>query len=368
MHGAGAALANIVAKKPSTRALRPRVGSSSTAEVQSHAGKLDWRRLIGLDEIMADLSRCLDTARMHPVVMLEGREGAGKRHLATWMSARFFCDATNLSERACGVCSSCRGVLAGTHRDVMILDLGRETIKTSDVEQLQEFFDILSADKIRFGVIMNADRMTMEASNRLLKTLEEPSEQVRVILTTSRPLILPATLRGRCLRWKVKPPARQIVTQWMRAKLQELGRPPESEEKLKTWALRLGYSIGNIYREMDESVPNEMSGLHSDVHTLLTATRPVQVLQAASDLARVHKAKVPEILSAVEWELSRIYSQNMLCGTGAANQEQTEAIIRLRRRSVLSEVRRLSVIGKIVLNAQLVAESIGLCRWEKRDL
>ena len=58
----------------------------------------------------------------------------------------------------------------------------------------------------------------------------------------------------------------------------------------------------------------------------------------------------------------------MLCGTGAVNQEQNEAIIRLRRRSVLSEVRRLSVIGKIVLNAQLVAESIGLCRWEKRDL
>ena len=174
MHGVGAALANIAAKKTSAKSPKQPVNSRAAGSLTSGASTLDWRKLIGLDDVKADLSRCLDTTRMHPVVLLEGREGAGKRHLATWMAARFFCNTPNLSQRACGSCSSCREVLAGMHRDVMILDLGRETIKTSDIEQFQVFFDILSSNAIRFGVIMNADRMTKEACNRLLKTLEEP--------------------------------------------------------------------------------------------------------------------------------------------------------------------------------------------------
>ena len=368
MHGVGAALANIAAKKTSAKSPKQPVNSRAAGSLTSGASTLDWRKLIGLDDVKADLSRCLDTTRMHPVVLLEGREGAGKRHLATWMAARFFCNTPNLSQRACGSCSSCREVLAGMHRDVMILDLGRETIKTSDIEQFQEFFDILSSNAIRFGVIMNADRMTKEACNRLLKTLEEPGEQVRVILTTSRPLILPATLLGRCLRWKVKLPDRNIVTHWMRAKLNDLGRPAESEEKLKSWAMRLGFSVGNIAREIEENAANDVSAIQGEVRTLLTATRPVQVLQAASDLARVHKANVPEILGAVEWELSRIYSQSAVGGANPPIQDQGEALVRHRRRTLLNEIRRKSVIGKIVLNAQLVAESIGLCRWEKRAL
>jgi DNA polymerase-3 subunit delta' len=368
MCGVGETLADIISKKSSSHSRRPRDKSATDVVPSSIATTLDWRGLIGLEDVKANLSRCLDTTRMHPVVMFEGREGAGKRHLAMWMVARFFCTAEMTSQRGCGACGACREILAGLHRDVMILDLGRETIKTADVEQLQQFFDILSSESIRFGVIMNADRMTRDACNRLLKTLEEPPEQVRVILTTSRPLILPATLRGRCLRWKVKLPARSAVTQWMGAKLKDLGRPVESEQALKSWAMRSGYSVGNIAREMNEQVSIEDCGIHREVRTLLTATRPAQVLQAASDLARIHKAKVPEILGAVEWELSRLYTQSLSAVTGGEKQDQNEASIRFRRRGVLRDVRHLSVIGKVVLNAQLVAESIGLCRWEKREL
>jgi DNA polymerase III, delta subunit len=351
----------------STARAREAAGNTAAAKSQPTSALLDWRGLIGVDEVKAELALSLDGGRMHPVLMIEGREGAGKRHLAMWAVARFLCDAVTPAQKACGICDSCREVLSGNHRDVMIFDFGRETIKTSDVETLQEFFNILSAESVRFGVIMNADRMTMEACNRLLKTLEEPTEQTRVILTTSRPLVMPATLLGRCLRWKVKPPPREIVIDWIRGKLNALGRTAQSEEMLRSWATRLGFSVGNISREIDENAPYE-NKVHSDVLTLLTATRPAQVLQAASDIARVHKSKVPEILGAVEWELSELYKQSLSRERSGAVQDQSEAIIRIRRRSVLRDIRHLAVIGKVVLNAQLVAESIGLCRWEKSEL
>lgn len=328
---------------------------------------IDWRHLVGHDETMSELASVMDTGRMHPVVLLEGREGVGKRHLALWMAARLFCQNPVSARKPCAQCGACREIMAGIHPDVMVLDLGKDSIKTTDVETLQNHFSMLSADGLRVGVIMNADRMTLEACNRALKTLEEPPEQVRVILTSSRPLGLPATVRGRCLRWRVKTPARDVVLKWMREKLMSNGRPVQSDAQLTTWAMRLGYSPGMILREIEDNADHE-SGLHGDVRDLLMAQKPSQVTQAASNLARVHKAKVPEILSAVEWELNRLNRERVARLSAGESENENNAIGRIARRKILREVRRRAVFGKVTLNAQLVAESIGLSQWGEGTL
>lgn len=328
-----------------------------------HESIVDWRQLIGMDETMSEIGTIMDGGRMHPVVMLEGREGIGKRHLAMWMVARLLCQQTEPQKKACGQCGACREVLAGIHPDVMVLNLGADSIKTNDVEQLQNHFSMLSSGGMRIGVIMNADRMTVEACNRALKTLEEPPEQVRVILTSSRPLGLPATVRGRCLRWRVKPPGRVTVLDWMRKTLESHGRPPEKDEHLQSWAMRLGFSPGLILRELEDNVDHE-SGIFGDVRMLLSANKPIEVTQAASNLARVHKAKVPEILNAVEWELNRLNRQRVLRANIEESNQDKEALGRINRRNLLRSIRRQAVFDKVTLNAQLVVESIGLTQWE----
>jgi DNA polymerase III delta prime subunit len=221
---------------------------------------------------------------------------------------------------------------------------------------------MMSPDGLRIGVIMNAERMTIEAVNRALKTLEEPTEQVRVILTSSRPLLLPATIRGRCLRWGVKPPAKELVLSWLRDTLKNTGQAPETEEQLSQWAMRLRHSPGLLAREIEDS-SDHRSGVLGDIHQLLTAAKPQEITRAAANLARVHKAKVPEILSAVEWELNRINRQD-LTQSAHRGQSETEAFKRSNRRRLIREIRQQAILGKVTLNAQLVAESIGLCGWE----
>ena len=202
--------------------------------------------LLGHESVKSELSSVMDFGRMHPVVLLEGRAGLGKRHLAWWLAARWLCHARLKGKSSpsspCGVCSHCKEVIAGVHRDVFVIDHRGETIKTAEIEALQDHVGMLSGDGVRVAIIMDADLMNLEACNRALKTLEEPGDQVRIIMTTSRPLALPATILGRCLRWRVPVPPRHEVLAWMRVELEKNGRSVAADEfHLESWASRLGW-------------------------------------------------------------------------------------------------------------------------------
>ncbi len=331
-------------------------------EALSHKHHWNWNQTVGLHRVMTDLGRVMSSGRLHPIVLLEGLEGIGKRHLAMWMSAQMTC--LQLQERLpCGNCANCRGVMGGFHPDVAVLNPESETIKTADVETLQEHFMMMSSEGLRIGVIMNADRMTIEASNRLLKTLEEPPEQVRVILTSSRPLLIPATVLGRCLRWRVKPPEKELVTDWFKSLLHQSGRAAIDDDSVNHWVLRLRHSPGLLKRELDDST-DHYSGISGDVAQLLAAQNPVDVTRSAANLARVHKAKVPDILSAVEWELNKIYRARLKsCSMAFGNLSENGR--RAAQRRLLHDIRMQAVLGKVTLNAQLVAESIGLSEWRR---
>jgi hypothetical protein len=315
--------------------------------------------------MMAELGQLSDSGRMHPVILLEGRKGYGKRHLAMWLAARWLC-SVDPAQKPCGKCGNCREILGGLHPDVLVLDHQGEPVKTADIETFQRHFDMLSAGGLRIGIIMNADRMTKEAYNRALKTLEEPADQARIILTTSRPLALPATILGRCLRWRVGQPPRDEVLAWTRRQCQLMDLPMRDDAQLQAWMARLGFSPGRIYLEI-HNPEDQNEGLSNDVRSLLMAGKPSDVTRAAADLARVHKVKIPEMVEAIEWELSAAYRQ-WFCQGHPSEVSRESLLAKIERRRTLREIRRQAVLGKVVLNAQLVAESIGLARWNEGSI
>ena len=332
---------------------------------QTKTTRWNFDHLIGLDRDQKAVFQLISSGRMHPVILLEGRQGLGKRHLAVWIAARLLCEQ-GLGQcdqfRPCGFCGSCKEVLSGVHRDLTILDENGGPIRTADAEVFQEHFGVLSSSGLRIGIIMNADKMTMEAANRLLKTLEEPPHQAIIILTSSRPLSLPPTVLGRCLRWRVHSPDRVNVIKWAETLLKESGYSDVGKDDLLKFVQRLGFSPGRIYRaiEQKESVGD---GMADDVRRLLNASRPSNVLQIAAHLARTKKAKLVDILDCAELELSAMYRENMTSGTSDAKNKMELAVSRRGLREALSSARRHAVIEKISLNSQLVMESMGLSRW-----
>ena len=145
---------------------------------------------------------------VHHAHLLAGPAGVGKRVLARAFIALVNCsgrpsrDPAGRAVEPCGECRSCRHVLADReHPDVLRLgpEEGSRTIKIAQVREILRIvpFPPIEAPS-RFVVIEPADRLTEEAANALLKSLEEPSSHTRFLVISDRPDALLSTIRSRC--------------------------------------------------------------------------------------------------------------------------------------------------------------------------
>lgn len=173
--------------------------------------------------------------RLGHAPMILGSAGVGKRELARWLSARLLCRSPAAGE-PCGECASCRLLPEGTHPDFFRLepDEGKSEIR---VDQVRAFIDSVtltpSIGEVRVGLIEPADRMNRNAANALLKTLEEPSGDVWLVLVTDRPDRLPVTVRSRCQVRQVPVPAAAVAEPWLAE------RHPDRTPEQRSMALTL---------------------------------------------------------------------------------------------------------------------------------
>ncbi|MBT8448257.1 MAG: hypothetical protein KJO69_01120, partial [Gammaproteobacteria bacterium] len=117
----------------------------------------------------------------------------------------------------CGKCHSCQLFDAGTHPDFNLIAAEEGgVIKVDQVRNMVEQNSLtphISSNKLYLFV--DADSMNIAASNSLLKTLEEPSPNSLIILITSRPDLLSATIRSRCQQIKFNPPSQGQAIEWL---------------------------------------------------------------------------------------------------------------------------------------------------------
>ncbi|HHM06434.1 MAG TPA: DNA polymerase III subunit delta' [Gammaproteobacteria bacterium] len=167
-------------------------------------------------------------------LLLAGAPGLGKAHLAAALARSLVCETPDDSGRGCGRCRACRLHSAGTHPDLLCI-APPERGKALQVEQVRAITRFLSLTpqqaQGRVVTLLEADSMTLQAANALLKTLEEPPGAARLLLVSARPGRLPATLRSRCQRLLFTAPPLAQGLDWLRA--QVTGRPDELSAALK---------------------------------------------------------------------------------------------------------------------------------------
>ena len=154
-------------------------------------------------------------------------------------------------EVACLQCQSCKAFLQSTHGDVLVVERaeGKTAIGIDQVRQATHFLQQtpLYGD-LKMLLIRDADQMTLAAANSLLKTLEEPSGNALILLSTAEPWRLPATVRSRCQMLRLPSPDTASAEQWLTSEIQ--GGPDEARRMLTiSWgravtALRMADSDG----------------------------------------------------------------------------------------------------------------------------
>jgi DNA polymerase III subunit delta' len=171
------------------------------------------------------LSGAVAAGRLPHGLLLQGPTGVGKERFASALAAALFCSGRGARLEACGHCAECALSRAGNHPDVhWVRPL--EDKKTIGVDQVREVCEQLAMTSMRRGyrvaIVTPAERMTTQAQNALLKTLEEPAPRTVIVLVTARPSALLPTLRSRCQRVEVARPAAAVAARWL---TETLGRP-----------------------------------------------------------------------------------------------------------------------------------------------
>lgn len=153
--------------------------------------------------------------RLPHAFLFSGQDGIGKRRLALEFIKYILCD----EETGCDRCGQCIKIDRGTHPDLMIVE-SEESIGIGQSRMIsREVSEPPYEGKKRAIIIDRADAMTREATNALLKTLEEPPPFNLFFLITSAERNIPLTIRSRCARVPFSPLPLQDVEEYFETAL-----------------------------------------------------------------------------------------------------------------------------------------------------
>ena len=156
--------------------------------------------------------------RVPQALLISGKNGLGKRHLADLFAASLLCAKPQDNGLACGHCDSCLLLNAETHPDFIQIK-PEEPGKAITIGQIRSLVTRLTLkpqfESYRVVIVNPADLMNNAAANAFLKCLEEPTERTVILLITDKPARLPATIVSRCQKLAVAKPDKDIVAAWL---------------------------------------------------------------------------------------------------------------------------------------------------------
>jgi DNA polymerase III subunit delta' len=235
----------------------------------------------------------LRTGSVPHALLLAGPSGLGKREFADALARSLLCTSRADDGSACGACKSCVLVSAGSHPDLIHISILEDKTQIS-VDQIRALSERLALSTQyggwRVALISPADEMNLNASNALLKTLEEPSTGSVIVLLSDQPSRLPATIRSRCQRVDFRLPARTDALAWLRdqgvtdpAAALDLsdGNPGRALEWSRANGLELRADCANDLRALSQGRGNLL-----EIANRWTKNEPERRLWFAATLAR----------------------------------------------------------------------------------
>ena len=168
----------------------------------------NFKDLIGQDVLVRTLSNAFSQGRLAHAFILTGVRGVGKTTTARIIAKGINCIGADGKGGAtidpCGVCANCTGIMEDRHVDVMEMDAASRT----GVDDIREILDGVRykpvAARNKVYIIDEVHMLSRNAFNALLKTLEEPPENVKFIFATTEIRKVPVTVLSRCQRFDLK--------------------------------------------------------------------------------------------------------------------------------------------------------------------
>jgi len=252
-------------------------------------------QLVGNDRVKKLLRRMLKEQRLPGAMLFTGEEGVGKKLFALEIAKALNCRSPQGVE-GCGRCPSCVRISKFNYHQSSELDDLKEIIWTDhpDVGMVVAPKRLLLVDqmrkiereanfrpyegKARLFIIDDADKLNDQASNALLKVLEEPPHTSHIVLLTSRPAMLMATVRSRCQMIRFSPLTPQEIESYLITN--KLADGGEARIRARIARGSLGRALAQDFQEFSE----QREAMLQVLEALAFSDDHIQLLRSSEEL------------------------------------------------------------------------------------
>lgn len=282
-----------------------------------------FSNLIGNQEVKKSLLRLLENGRLPGSLLFTGEEGIGKKLFALELAKILNC-RNRQGVAACDECSSCRRISRSTfppfgdddddkerlvwseHPDVAMARPYKQIIRIKPLRELEREANFRPFEGAgRLFIIEDADYMNLQAANALLKTLEEPEPTTHLVLTTTNPSALPATIRSRCQVIQFAPIAADEIEKFLIESKETSQKDAQLLARISRGSLGRACAADiDTYRDRRDAMMAVLAALTitSDREQLLRSAEQLAAIKERSDYEE--HLEVLEVLIRDAWALS----------------------------------------------------------------
>lgn len=248
-----------------------------------------FRDIIGQEQLKEHMQNAMKMNKVSHAYLINGERSSGKEFAAQIFATTLQCEEPKENGdyiEACGRCHSCLQAAGRNHPDIIFVthekpgSIGVEDIRTqinSDVA-IKPY-----SSQRKIYIINEGEKMTVQAQNALLKTLEEPPEYtVIMILTTNVEALLP-TILSRCVLLTMKPVPDKLVKQYLMEALQV----PDYQADVC-----VAFSRGNIGKARLLATSEDFDKVKEEAVTLLKYINDMEIAEIVSAIKKINEYKL----------------------------------------------------------------------------
>lgn len=244
---------------------------------------IGFNNIIGHEEIIRHLKNAMQTGKVSHSYIFTGEPGSGKKLLASTFSMTLQCEAGGTEP--CQKCDSCKKAIGKNHPDIIVVNHEKPGSISIDEIREQVIHDVAikpycSPHKIY--IIADADLMTPQAQNALLKTIEEPPEYAVILLLTSNIDGLLPTIQSRCVRLDLKVVDDSLVKKYLMERL----HIPDYQAEVDA-----SFAQGSIGKAKEAATSEEFSNMTRNALKILKYANTMEVYELADEIKNLSTEK-----------------------------------------------------------------------------
>ena len=243
-----------------------------------------FKDVVGHRDIIQYIQDAVQQNKVSHAYILNGQRGSGKKMLANLFAMTLQCESGQ--PEPCGECHSCIQANSGNHPDIITVRHEKPASISVDDIRTQMNGDIMIkpySSPYKIYIVPEADLLTVQAQNALLKTIEEPPEYAVIFLLTENADSLLPTIRSRCVMLKL----RNIKDKLVKKYLMEQLRIPDYQADLCA-----AFAQGNIGRAIMLAKSEHFNEIKEEAIQLLKYIDEMELYEVVSAIKEIGKYKL----------------------------------------------------------------------------